>query len=246
MAVRPAVAGHEVGRRRPARRPRPARAPGSNRVHHPARGRGPPLPSRPVLHNQRDPQTPLPGGRAMHRALHGSRLVYVRGVGLDRRLAAATPSTASPAAPPASPAPSTPASRTGACRTTRSPTGFERVRALTGGAAVDVVFDGVGGEIGTGAASLVEAGGRFVPTGAAGGVYTDAAALAARGVTVLGLQQVMERGLNLRESAVTVLEEAAAGRLRPVIGRTFPLERAADAHAAMEARTTIGKTLLLV
>ncbi|WP_279617128.1 alpha/beta hydrolase [Streptomyces regalis] len=26
-----------------------------------------------------DPQTPLPGGRAMHRALHGSRLVYVRG-----------------------------------------------------------------------------------------------------------------------------------------------------------------------
>ncbi|GHH88929.1 hypothetical protein GCM10017771_36360 [Streptomyces capitiformicae] len=120
------------------------------------------------------------------------------------------------------------------------------MRALTGGAAVDVVFDGVGGEIGTGAASLVEAGGRFVPTGAAGGVYTDAAALAARGVTVLGLQQVMERGLNLRESAVTVLEEAAAGRLRPVIGRTFPLERAADAHAAMEARTTIGKTLLLV
>ncbi|MER7408493.1 alpha/beta hydrolase [Streptomyces sp. NPDC000070] len=32
-----------------------------------------------VVHNQWDPQTPLPGGRAMHRALHGSRLVYVRG-----------------------------------------------------------------------------------------------------------------------------------------------------------------------
>ncbi|MET9082828.1 alpha/beta hydrolase [Streptomyces sp. NPDC004237] len=32
-----------------------------------------------VVQNQWDPQTPLPGGRAMHRALHGSRLVYVRG-----------------------------------------------------------------------------------------------------------------------------------------------------------------------
>ncbi|MGW0713083.1 zinc-binding dehydrogenase [Streptomyces sp. NPDC002643] len=122
----------------------------------------------------------------------------------------------------------------------------EQVRTLTGGAAVDVVYDGVGGEIGTAAAALVEAGGRFVPTGAADGTYTDTTALAARGVTVLGLQQVLERGLDLHELATSALDEAAAGRLRPVIGQTFPLERAADAHAAMEARKTIGKTLLLV
>jgi NADPH:quinone reductase len=29
-----------------------------------------------------------------------------------------------------------------------------------------------------------------------------------------------------------------------VIGQRFPLERAADAHAAIEARATVGKTLL--
>lgn len=40
--------------------------------------------------------------------------------------------------------------------------------------------------------------------------------------------------------------EAAAGRIRPVIGPTVPLERAADAQAAMEARKVIGKTLLLI
>jgi NADPH:quinone reductase len=42
------------------------------------------------------------------------------------------------------------------------------------------------------------------------------------------------------------LAEAAAGRIRPVIGTTFPLTRAADAHAAIESRQVTGKTLLLV
>jgi NADPH2:quinone reductase len=48
----------------------------------------------------------------------------------------------------------------------------------------------------------------------------------------------------LRAYAERALAEAAAGRLRPVIGQRFPLERAADAHAAIESRATVGKTLL--
>ncbi|WP_431917984.1 zinc-binding dehydrogenase [Nonomuraea jabiensis] len=120
------------------------------------------------------------------------------------------------------------------------------VRGLTGGAAVDVVFDGVGGDIGTAATSLVEAGGRFVVHGAASGAYTGTEALAARGVTVIGLPQMMaELGPLMQQLGTAALAEAAAGRLRPVIGQTFPLERAADAHAALEARTTVGKTFLL-
>jgi NADPH:quinone reductase-like Zn-dependent oxidoreductase len=42
------------------------------------------------------------------------------------------------------------------------------------------------------------------------------------------------------------LTEAAAGRLRPLIGQRFPLERAAGAPAAIEDRATLGKTLLVV
>ncbi|RCV55721.1 hypothetical protein DEF23_10070 [Marinitenerispora sediminis] len=42
------------------------------------------------------------------------------------------------------------------------------------------------------------------------------------------------------------LAAAAAGRIRPVIGQTFPLARAVDAHAAIEARTVLGETLLEV
>ncbi|MGH3204234.1 MAG: zinc-binding dehydrogenase [Streptosporangiaceae bacterium] len=37
-----------------------------------------------------------------------------------------------------------------------------------------------------------------------------------------------------------------AGRLRPVVGQEFGLARAAAAHAAIEARATVGKTLLVV
>jgi len=46
--------------------------------------------------------------------------------------------------------------------------------------------------------------------------------------------------------ARTALAEAAAGRLRPVIGQEFELAGAARAHAAIEARETVGKTLLTV
>ena len=49
----------------------------------------------------------------------------------------------------------------------------------------------------------------------------------------------------LRQLSRAALAEAETGRLRPVIGQTFPLERAADAHQAIEARATVGKTLLL-
>ena len=39
-------------------------------------------------------------------------------------------------------------------------------------------------------------------------------------------------------------ERALASGLKPIIGQRFPLENAADAHAAIEARATTGKTLL--
>lgn len=49
----------------------------------------------------------------------------------------------------------------------------------------------------------------------------------------------------LRELIESALGEVVAGRLRPVIGQRFPLEKAADAHAAIESRTTVCKTLLV-
>lgn len=120
----------------------------------------------------------------------------------------------------------------------------ERVRRRVG--RVDVVFDGVGGEIAAAASGLLAGGGRFCAFGMASGAFariTDDEA-DGRGITIIRGAQVSPE--QMRELSQAALDEAAAGRLRPVIGQTYPLERAAQAHAALAARATIGKTLLVV
>ncbi len=109
---------------------------------------------------------------------------------------------------------------------------------------VDVVFDGVGGAIGRAAFEVVTRGGRFCAFGMASGSFAavDDAQAAERGVTLVrGLRPTLEQQ---RAMAQRALQEAASARLRPIIGQTFDLAHAAAAHAAIEARATLGKTLL--
>lgn len=110
----------------------------------------------------------------------------------------------------------------------------ERVRDAAG--ALDLVFDGVGGEIGATAETLLRDGGRMSVYGMASGTMTTP------GTRVT---KVPWPPTDLRELSRAALEEAAAGRLRPAIGLTLPLESAAEAHAAIEARRVTGKTLLI-
>jgi NADPH2:quinone reductase len=121
-----------------------------------------------------------------------------------------------------------------------------RVRTLTGG--VDLVFDGVGGDIGRAAFAATARGGRFSVHGASSGAATVISPEEAgeRGVSVIGLDQLFGLAARHRELAERALAAAAEGRLRPVIDRTFALADAAEAHAAMEARAVLGKTLLVV
>ncbi|MGF1427654.1 zinc-binding dehydrogenase [Kitasatospora sp. LaBMicrA B282] len=117
----------------------------------------------------------------------------------------------------------------------------DRARAEPGG--VDVVFDGVGGAIGRAAFDLLRPGGRLDSYGLASGEWTAITeeTATARGVRLVGADRSPHA---LRTATEHALTEAAAGRLRPVIGRRFPLAGAAAAHAAIEARDTLGKTLL--
>lgn len=45
---------------------------------------------------------------------------------------------------------------------------------------------------------------------------------------------------------VSALSHVASGRLRPVVDRTFPLDRVAEAHLHLESRTGFGKTVLVL
>lgn len=121
----------------------------------------------------------------------------------------------------------------------------EQVVKATGGGP-DVVFDGVGGRLGSEAFGIVAEGGRFSAHGSASGAFavTDPAQAARRGVTVRGIEQAQFGPGEHEALARRAVTELAAGRIRPVIGQAFPLERAADAHTALESRTAIGKTLL--
>ena len=124
----------------------------------------------------------------------------------------------------------------------------EQVRAAAP-AGVTVVFDGNGGEIGAQALDLLAHGGRFVVFGFSSGkaTETDPDAVAARDISILsffgpptGLRSPGER----RRQTAQVIAEVAAGRLRPHVGQRFPLAQAAEAHAAITARSTVGKTVL--
>ncbi|WP_410567628.1 zinc-binding dehydrogenase [Amycolatopsis sp. cmx-4-61] len=109
---------------------------------------------------------------------------------------------------------------------------------------VDVVFDGVGGPIDTAAFGLLRPGGRMAVYGLAGGSWAEVSEedAAARGVSLV---RSIGSPAELRAFTESALASAAGGHLVPVIGQRFLLEKAADAHAAIESRTTVGKTLLV-
>ena len=91
-------------------------------------------------------------------------------------------------------------------------------------------------------------GGRFSAHGAPSGEFAriDEQEAQRRGVTVRGIEQVQFEPAEAKRLVGRALSEAAMGRIHPIIGQTFPLEQASEAHAAIEARGVIGKTLLLV
>ncbi len=111
---------------------------------------------------------------------------------------------------------------------------------------VDVVLDGVGGPLAAAAFDLVALGGRFCSFGMASGAFSPISQAVADdfGVALVRSERpAPERARTLSERALAL---GAAGRLRPVVGQTFALDRAGDAHAAIESRATIGKTLLVM
>lgn len=122
--------------------------------------------------------------------------------------------------------------------------GWER-EILEHTAGMDVVFDGVGGDLGARALDLIRPGARFAAYGAASGQATHPNLVVAKGAQLIQTRDLVRSPEDNRELVQEALRRAATGELRPVIGQTYPLSRASDAHLAIEMRQTIGKTILV-
>ena len=67
-----------------------------------------------------------------------------------------------------------------------------------------------------------------------------------RGADLITIGDV-QLGIDVRRRLTgRALADAAEGRIRPLVGQSWPLEQAAEAHAAIEDRTVIGTTQLIV
>ncbi|QQM41775.1 zinc-binding dehydrogenase [Streptomyces liliifuscus] len=112
--------------------------------------------------------------------------------------------------------------------------------------AADVVLDGVGGQLGATAFPLTADGGRFSAHGAPTGGFTtvDTTEAERHDITLFGIADVQFSPPDVSRLTTYTLGEAAAGRLRPVIGEVFSLEEAGAAHRAVEGRGLVGKVVL--
>ncbi|MER7417225.1 zinc-binding dehydrogenase [Micromonospora peucetia] len=120
------------------------------------------------------------------------------------------------------------------------------VRDALGGRNVTVVLDGVEGDKGRAAFGLLAEGGRYITIGAASReeFRPEEAQLKERGVRFTDALALLLEGQDAPVDEARALAEAAAGNLVPAF-QAFPLSQAATAHAALQARATTGKIVLV-
>ena len=126
-----------------------------------------------------------------------------------------------------------------------------RVRDLTGGRGVPVVYDSVGQATWEASLDCLQPRGLMVSFGNASGPVEPVhlGELSQKGslfVTRPTLMHYTAERSELEASAQALFAVVLAGKVRPHIGQRFPLREAAAAHRALEARETVGSTVLTV
>jgi NADPH2:quinone reductase len=125
------------------------------------------------------------------------------------------------------------------------------LRALTGEAGVDVVYDCVGGPSSEAALRALGWQGRLLVVGFASGEIPKIPLnlLLLKGVAAIGVfwgEAVKRDPDGHRRNMEDVLRWVAEGKLHPRIHATFPLERTADAIAVLDRREAVGKVVLTI
>jgi NADPH2:quinone reductase len=126
----------------------------------------------------------------------------------------------------------------------------ERVKEITGGKGVPVVYDGVGKETFPASLDCLSPRGTFVSFGNASGSVPpfNLMLLAQKGslyATRPTLVNFATDRASLNAMAGELFGMVQSGKIKVEIPQTFPLAQAADAHRALQGRQTTGSTVLL-
>jgi NADPH:quinone reductase-like Zn-dependent oxidoreductase len=122
----------------------------------------------------------------------------------------------------------------------RSETLADEILEANGGP-VDAVLDVVGDALFTTSLEVLKNGGKFCISGSAGGQQTnlDFRTVYLKHITMYGSV------LGTRAEFQTMLEAIEAGKIRPIVDRTFPLAEARDAQTYFKQRGKFGKIVLV-
>ena len=127
----------------------------------------------------------------------------------------------------------------------------ERVREITNGAGVPVVYDGVGKDTWSQSLDCLRPRGMMVSFGNASGSVppVELGELTSRGSLYLTRPTLMTYTADsgeMRDSAGALFELVQAGKIRIEINQRYPLAEAARAHRDLESRATTGSTIFNV
>ena len=125
----------------------------------------------------------------------------------------------------------------------------ERVREITGGRGVPVVYDSVGKDTLMDSLDCLQPRGTLVSNGtSSGSVVIDSQLLAAKGslwMTRPAMAHYIQPRAHMLEMARELFDHVLAGRIVSEPQRSFALADAAQAHRALESRQTAGSTVLV-
>ena len=124
-----------------------------------------------------------------------------------------------------------------------------RVREITGGRGVDVVMDSVGKDTFDGSLNSLRPLGTLISFGQSSGKVApvDLGVLSAKGSLMIARPTLFTHIAQheaCQQIARDLFEKVTSGAVKIVIDQSFPLDRVADAHRALESRATTGATIL--
>jgi NADPH:quinone reductase len=126
----------------------------------------------------------------------------------------------------------------------------EQVKQATDGKGPDIILEMVGGSIAEQSLQCLAPFGRMVIYGAASNQIAQFTGiqLMYKNQAVIGywLASQMRRPDHIARAALELMQYLISGKLEIVVGQTFPLAAAAEAHKAIAERKTTGKVVLVV